>query len=407
MRLQLILLCCFIAVKLPGQSLNNQSSDTPTENTKAEGTNNSADVNFLFGYYQQDGNQSAVTGGMGTEHLTDLDVRFTINVPLDSIRSLNIDAGVNYYSSASTDNIDTKISSASSKDVRSQFYFTYTQAAPKRRSSFSLGWGGSIESDYISTSISAAWNKTSKSGNSQFNLGLKAYFDTWVLIFPEELRTPDTELPDTDKRRSYNIAFNFHQVISPRLQAGFSGEVVYQNGLLSTPFHRVFFFEQPLPKIEKLPGDRFKFPVSLRLNYFIGDFLVLRSFFRYYSDNFNIEAVTASLEPRIKATPFFTAYPFYRYHSQTETSYFAPFRSHSLSEKYYTSDYDLSNFESHSYGFGLHWSPLFGIGRFHLFSKKHLMIFRSIDLRYTHYRRSDGLAADLLGFDFGFSRVKH
>jgi len=408
MRLQLITILCLhlLVVKGWGQSLNTQSTDTQnTEELPSEDHSALVDVNFLFGYYDQDGDRSAVTGGIGTEKLTDSDFRFVINIPLDSIRWLNIDAGVNYYTSASTDNIDSKVSSASSEDVRSQFYFTYTKVQPKSRSSYSLGWGGSVESDYISTSISAAWNKTSKNGNSQLNIGAQAFFDTWVLIIPEELRIPETELPRTDKRRSYSLTINYQQVINTRLQASLTGELVYQNGLLSTPFHRVFFVEQDTAKIEKLPLDRFKIPLSLRLNYFIADFLVLRSFARYYQDNFGIEAITASLEPRFKTNPFFTIYPFYRYHFQTEADYFEPFKQHNLTANYYTSDYDLSRFDSHTFGLGLHWSPVYGISRFRLFSKKGITVFRSIDLRYTHYRRSDGLIANLISFDFGFSKV--
>jgi hypothetical protein len=408
MRLQLITILClyFLLTKAWGQSLNTQSTDTQNANDPvSEDQSATVDINFLFGYYNQDGNHSAVTGGIGTEELTDHDFRFLINIPLDSVRWLNIDAGFNYYSSASTDNIDTKVSSASSEDLRSKFYFTYTKFQPKSRSSYSLGWGGSVESDYISTSISAAWNSTSKDGNGRLNIGVRAFFDNWVLIIPEELRKPETELPRTDKRRSYSLAITYQQVINTRLQASIAGELIYQSGLLSTPFHRVFFVEQDTAKIEKLPSDRFKVPLSLRLNYFIGDFLVLRSFFRYYRDSFGIDAITASLEPRFKPNPFFTVYPFYRYHFQTKVDYFEPFKQHRLTAKYYTSDYDLSRFESQTFGLGLHWSPLYGIGRFRLFSKKSVTIFRSIDLRYTHYRRSDGLIANLIGFDFGFSKM--
>lgn len=409
MRLQLIVLFCLLLLipEIRGQSLDTQSADSGAndQGPASEIDNTGINVNFLFGYYHQDGDHSAVTGGIGTEELTDRDFRFVINIPIDSIRSLNIDAGINYYSSASTDNIDTKVSSASSEDLRSKFYFTYTQARPKNRSSYSFGWGGSVESDYISTSINAAWNKISKDENGQLNIGAQAFFDTWVLIIPEELRNPETELPRTDKRRSYSLALTYQQVINSKLQASISWEFIFQNGLLSTPFHRVYFVEQDTAKIEKLPSDRFKIPLSLRLNYFMSDFLVLRSFFRYYHDNFGIKAITASLEPRFKPSPFFTFYPFYRYHFQTAADYFAPYKQHRLSANYYTSDYDLSRFDSHTFGLGLHWSPLYGISRFHLFSKKGITVFRSIDLRYTHYRRSDGLIANLIGLDFGFSRV--
>lgn len=408
MRLQLIgtISLFFICHLARGQSLNSTSTEIQSGSEKQPEATAGIDANFLFGYYHQDGDHSAVTGGLGTEELKDRDFRFIINIPLDSIQALNINAGINYYSSASTDNIDTKVSSASSEDVRSQFYFTYTRTKPESGTSYSIGWGGSVESDYISTSISASWSRIFNDGNSQLDFGAQAFFDNWVLIIPEELRVPQTELPSTNRRRSYNLGTTFRQVINPRLQASFSGEIVYQRGLLSTPFHRVYFAEQDTAKIERLPANRIKTPVSIHLNYFVSDFAVLRSFLRYYHDNFGIQAVTASLEPRFKLSPFFTIYPAYRFHFQTAADYFAPFKQHTLSEQYYTSDYDLSRFDSHSFDLGLHWSPLYGISRFRLFSKTKPALFRSIDVRYTHYRRSDGLRSNLIGFDFGFSWLR-
>ena len=408
MRLQLIFLLGFCATyTVQGQSLNTQSTDTDnTSSTQYDLDNRQVDVNFLFGYYQQDGDHSAVTGGIGTEELKDRDFRFIINIPLDSVNTLNASGGVNYYSSASTDNIDTKVSSASSEDIRTMLNLTYTRSKPESGITYGFGWGGSVESDYISTSFNASWSKIASDANRQINLSAQIFLDNWVLIIPEELRNLQTEQPTTDKRRSYNISANFQQIINARVQASLSADLVYQTGLLSTPFHRVYFTELDTAKIEKLPSSRFKIPLSIRLNYFFSDFLVLRTFFRYYRDNFDIRGVTMNVEPRIKTSPFFSFYPFYRYHHQTATDYFAPFKQHQLNERYYTSDFDLSKFHSHTMGVGLHWSPLYGIGRFKLFKKKGITVFKSIDLRYSHYRRSDGLRADLVGIDLGFSGIQ-
>lgn len=386
--------------------MNNQSAEATKTPPDDQLIGSAVEANFLFGYYHQEGNHSAVTGGIGTESLTDRDFRFIVNIPLDSIQQLNLNGAINYYSSASTDNIDSKVSSASSADIRSYFQMNYTRAKPEQRAYYTLGWGGSVESDYISTSFNASWRKLSQSGNSDFGIGVQVYFDNWVLIIPEELRNPQTELPKTDRRRSYSLSADYDFIIGPKVQAAIAAELVYQHGLLSTPFHRVYFEGLDTAKIERLPDDRFKLPLSLRLNYFLTDQLVLRTFARYYQDSYGVDAITASLEPRIKPGTFFTIYPFYRYHKQSRARYFAPYRQHQIGESYFTSDYDLSAFQSHSFGLGFHWSPLYGIGRFQLSRKKAPTIFKSIDLRYTHYHRSDGLQADQIGVDLGFSRLK-
>jgi hypothetical protein len=191
-------------------------------------------------------------------------------------------------------------------------------------------------------------------------------------------------------------------VINPRIQASLIGEFVYQQGLLSTPFHRVYFENYDGVKNEKLPGQRFKVPIGLRLNYFTTDFLVLRTFYRYYHDSFGLNAHTASLEMPLKLGSFFTLYPFYRYHHQSASDYFQPFKAHDVNERYYTSDYDLSAFDSHYAGIGFRYAPLWGIGRFQLPWAKRLTLFKSIELRYGNYWRSDGLKAYMISLDVGF-----
>jgi hypothetical protein len=64
------------------------------------------EINFVSGYYHQDGNNSAVTGGIGSEKLTDF--ANTIELKLlkydNKLRkhNLNFELGVDHYSSASS-----------------------------------------------------------------------------------------------------------------------------------------------------------------------------------------------------------------------------------------------------------------------------------------------------------------
>lgn len=360
------------------------------------------DVNFLFNYYKQDGIHAAVTGGEGTEELEDQDVSTVIIVPLDSITNLDVKVGFNHYSSASTDRIDSRLSTASAKDNRVQLQMGYERLMPVKRQSWSVGLGGSLESDYFSSSITGAYSWDSKDGNRQINLQLQAFLDTWVVIFPEELRVPGLAQVPTDKRRSFNLSISWSQVINQRLQIALASDIVYQQGLLSTPFHRVFFRGVTQARIENLPTRRIKVPLSIRANYFLSDFFVLRTYYRFYYDDFEIMAHTASLELPIKLGNIFSIYPHYRYHTQTAATWFAPFAEHVETERFYTSDYDLSAFDSHNYGIGLSFAPIYGISRFRVNSQGRLGFFKSIDLRYSRYQRSDGLSAFSLGLDFAF-----
>src|SRR5690348_2728078 len=68
------------------------------------------EINFVSGYYHQDGNNSAVTGGIGTEKLTDFANTFELKLSKYDRRLrkqiLTLGLGVDHYSSASSDKID-------------------------------------------------------------------------------------------------------------------------------------------------------------------------------------------------------------------------------------------------------------------------------------------------------------
>ena len=66
----------------------------------------SAEVDFLMSYYTQDGDNAAVTGGVGTEELTDLTPTIVVSIPLNDDDVLTIDAGISAYSSASSSNVN-------------------------------------------------------------------------------------------------------------------------------------------------------------------------------------------------------------------------------------------------------------------------------------------------------------
>ncbi|MDX2247712.1 MAG: DUF3570 domain-containing protein [Bacteroidia bacterium] len=360
------------------------------------------DVDFIFNYYEQEGNHSPVTGGQGTEELEDISGKVVIQVPLDTLTRLNTAFTINHYTSASTDKIDTYVSSASRRDSRALLVMGFDRDRPVFRQSWGISGGGSIESDYISAFLTARWSQKDKAGNRELAFQGQAYFDRWVVIFPEELRAPGLASVPTDKRRSFNLAASWSQVINPRLQAYFSGEIVLQAGLLSTPFHRVYFQGETLPMIEKLPLIRVKYPLGFRLNYYASDFLIMRFYYRFYFDSFSILAHTTSLEIPVKIGPFFSVYPFYRFHIQSSARYFNEYGQHTVEEEYYTSDFDLSAFHSHKYGLGLSFSPVYGILRFQQKNGRTGQL-KNIDLRYARYERSDGLTAFMVGADLGFN----
>ncbi len=389
----LVLLCCSSLVYAQEENNSGYTMKTNTREIEAD---------FLSSYYQQDGNNGAVTGGIGTEELQDFANIFTVNIPLDSINSIGIYSGADYYTSASTDAIDNNRSSASSKDIRAFGTLSYTRLNPKRGETYSIKGGFSAEYDYTSMSGGLSYTKEWNEGNSEFTISGQAFIDQWQLFFPRELRNK-VNVPTTN-RQSYNGQILFSQILSKRLQMGLSAEVIYMNGLLSTPFHRVYFADNSQHDIERLPNTRLKLPLGVRLNYYPFDQLVLRTYYRYYYDDFGINAHSFEIETPIKIGEQLTVSPFYRYHTQTASTYFAPYQTHLSTQNFYTSDYDLSALDSHKYGISIKYNPLYGLVRTKPFFKSNrVFMIKYIEARFANYNRSTGLNAAIGSLNIGFS----
>lgn len=360
-----------------------------------------SDLTILFSYYEQDGNNSPVTGGVGTEQLTDLTSKVIVNIALNEKETLSLDGGFDYYTSASTDNIDNFVSSASRKDLRIHGNIGYSRKA-RNNVTYGVKFGGSSEYDYTSVQFSGYIAKTSADGNRSYGLSAQAFIDRWSLIYPSELR--GRQWATTDQRRSYSFSASFSQVINKRMQASISADLVTQSGLLGTPFHRVYFNDQTAPRVENLPFNRLKIPIGIRFNYYASDYLLIRAYYRYYWDDWGIQGHTASLELPIKINRFFSIYPFYRYHTQSAATYFKPFGEHSITKQYYTSDYDLANISSHNFGLGVRYSPADGISTIRLPGKNGREFnFKEINLKYGHYTRTPSLTSNIISFGMNFT----
>lgn len=99
----------------------------------------------------------------------------------------------------------------------------------------------------------------------------------------------------------------------------------------------------------------------------------------------------------MKVSDQFTVSPFYRFYNQSASKYFSPTGAHSVTEEFYTSDYDLSKFTSNSVGLEWGFKKINGIINY---GKKRKGRLEAVKLRYTYYQRSDGLYANLISIGF-------
>ncbi|PHS10049.1 MAG: hypothetical protein COA88_03195 [Kordia sp.] len=377
------------------------------------------EVDFLMSYYTQDGSHAAVTGGIGTEKLTDITPTFIVALPLNDDDVLTAEVGISAYSSASSSNINPfdgnqpaspwiESSGASAKDTWVNGSFDYSHSSDDRNTVWGANLSVASEYDYFSIGFGGHLAKLFNQKNTEVSLKANVYIDTWNPQYPAEFRTGfipivgyTTNYNEFDKlgRNTYSLSASVSQILTKKMKASLFLDIVQQYGLLSAPHQRVYFVDKQdffidnfhiADDVERLPETRFKLPIGMRLSYFINEYLTFRSYYRLYTDNWGITAHTAEIELPVKITRAFAVIPTYRYYTQTATDYFSEYNTHLSTQKFYTSDYDLSNFNSNQYGLGLRYTDVF----------TKLKVFKlglkSINVKYSSYNRSDGLKASIV-----------
>ncbi|CAH8282083.1 uncharacterized protein DUF3570 [Mariniflexile fucanivorans] len=446
-----------------------------------------AEVDFLTSYYTQQGDNASVTGGIGTEKLSDFTPTIVISIPLNADDVLTIDAGISTYTSASSSNLNpfdisgasrggddddddddddhggnnagnvigspwVASSGASRQDTWGNLNIDYSHSSDDRNTVWNADVSLATEYDYFSLGFGGGLVKQFNEKNTTLGISTKIYLDQWMPKYPTELdsyvevngnlnqgffegitildQNGDAStnwrpvsgfgLIDNKSRNSYSLSFSFSQILNKNSQFSLFFDLVQQKGWLANPMQRVYFADvnnyyignaesidnytslsnrdvfQLADDIERLPNTRFKVPIGIRFHYYLNEILSLRTYYRYYFDDWGIRSNTASVELPIKVSQKFTLYPSYRYYNQTAADYFAPFEENLSTSAYYTSDYDLSEFSANQFGFGISYTDIF--------SNAHVWKFglKSIDLKYNNYKRNSGLKANIISAGFKF-----
>lgn len=430
-----IFICIFAFASAHAQT------STATDKAYKKRVLETTEVDFLSSYYSQDGDNAAVSGGIGTESLTDLTGTVVVSIPLNDDDVLTIDAGVSAYTSASSSNVGAfdgagpadpfqASSGASSGDVWTNLTGTYSHSSDDRNDLWSATLSISSEYDYFSAGAGGSYTKLFNEKNTELSLKGNVFIDKWNAIYPTELRpfgeggnglnnglfagniiTGNTNYRpiftpfNNQGRNTYAAGVSFSQILHKNIQGSLALDVVQQSGLLSTPFQRVYFADvadsfidnfQLADAIERLPDSRFKIAIGGRLNWYLHETLSLRTFYRYYTDDWGINSHTASIEMPIKITDKFTLYPSYRFYNQTKADYFNPYESALSTDTFYTSDYDLSQYTANQFGFGVSYTDIF--------TKAHIWKFglKGIDLKFFKYDRDTTFTSSIITAGFKF-----
>lgn len=431
------------------------------------------ELSILTSYYGQDGENAAVSGGIGTEELTDFATDISVSIPVKSDGVLTISGTVSAYTSASSSNLDAfdgdrnangslkgtpwaASSGASHQDAWTNINVGYNHSSDDRNTIFSGNLSFANEYDYTSIGAGAGFVKLFNEKNTEISVKASVYLDFWRPEYPIELKTyietngnlntdiflgtdildqngniidknaPNAwkslhnELINDKSRNTYALSLSFSQILTKSTQVSIFSDLTIQTGWLANPMQRVYFADkdnfyignasdipnytnsnnqgvfQLADDIERLPDNRYKIPIGIRLNQYINERLVLRTFYRYYFDNWGLKSNTFNAELAIKIGQKFTLYPNYRFYNQNAIDYFAPYDQHLSSRQYYTSDFDLSEYNANQLGLGIKYTDIFTnahIGKFGI---------KELTLDYNHYERNTGLNADIISLGANF-----
>lgn len=450
-------------------------------------------TSLLSNYYEQDGNRSAVNGGLGSQELYSYSQEASIYIPVKDSSAYKLHAGVDHYSAASLTQIDKYVSAASSAnsqvsktETRVYANLSYDFANKVKHSMFTPTAGFSNEYDVLSLNGGFSYSKNFITKNISYNSSFNVIADRWLMIFPGEFRPqekkeeavktttttpvkPDTETgasramnvsdddddddeeeedddhdddddddddhPTTtpattdsarypkpyatpfvysgkladkngkqfpvDWRYSYAFSNSISFLINKKMSASAGVDLVLQRGMLSTPFHRVYFNDgisdeyQKEVRIEKLPELRFKVALYGRYNFFVSPYFILRTQARLYVDNWDVKALTLTLEVPVKITKWLSIAPYYRFHTQSGSRYFKGYGRHVSTDDYYTSDFDLATLSANKLGGSLRFAPIRPFGISNESNTKKVIAVKAISLLYSNYKRTDGLRADM------------
>ena len=313
----------------------------------------------------------------------------------------------NYYvDNISSASIDVTTSGASKySEDRTEYSFTATYLADK--SLLSAGLTNSDENDYQATSFFFNVSQDMFGDLTTVSLGYARGND-------DVSQNGNEEFSDTIDRQNFRVGIS--QVITTKLIIGLNYETIDDEGFLNNPYRNYRYLRNPLDSSqgyqlsqEVYPATRTSDAISLRAAYYLPYRAAIKGDFRYFTDDWGIDANTYQFSYTQPYNDRWTFEARWRWYEQQQADFYNDlFLFASQDNKDYRArDKELSEFSSTTLGIGLTYSlPSF-----------HTMITRSsisvhwdyIKFDYDNFRNlndTDILPGEEKLYDFSANIVK-
>ena len=277
------------------------------------------------------------------------------------------------YDNISSASIDRLNAFPEQTGASGDFYYGLDYASRHRQENGDwLGWstGFSIEYDYISFRSGINYSSESPDKNVAQRFGLTGFFDIVDII-----RFDGAEDEGSDTRISITGTYNRTQVLSPKWTSEMGVTLAAQTGFLETAFNAVVLEDpsltDPNPNLvggvpgievtEELPETRLRGALNYKARRYLGPGKAIELGGRFYADDWGI--FSYSIEPRLFLPIVRERLALrlrYRYYTQTGADDFRTTFAGTVESDapgFRTQDSDLGEFDSHTYGARIDWTP--------------------------------------------------
>lgn len=329
------------ALALPGIA-GSASADTPT-------TEYSADYAFSR-YSEDDLSSSDVAAGQKTERF-EVDIhQFRIAAPLGDRMDVSLDLVHESMSGASPwyvieeDGDPVQVMSGATIDdertdllANGTYYFDESTA--------SLSGGFSIEKDYLSINAGVQGTREFNEKNTTLSAGLSGSYDE---IDPTQDRQIDPDRPGKDDKQTVSLFAGVSQVLGRASTIQTTLSYQHATGFLDDPYKKAVV--EGVPLTDHRPSTRNQVVSLTRFRRHFSSITGSLHFdYRFYADDWDIESHTFDVAWHQSIFDLVRIIPSFRYYSQSQAEFYAPFFRSPRSDGRRSSDYRLSPFGAISY----------------------------------------------------------
>lgn len=211
------------------------------------------------------------------------------------------------------------------------------------KTSYGMNLGYSSEYDYTSKNISADIQRSFAEDNFTIGLGVQYYADT-VSLFQDISPPANASITKDFNRDIYALNLGFSQLLTRRDILEFGATYANSKGRLESTAGTVNI--AGTREVEVLPGERKRNAFSTKWVHALNDEMALNLSYRNYFDDWGARAHTirGAYLIALREEQDFLEFAL-RYHSQRSADYYKD--SFSTTERFMTSDSDLSKFNSY------------------------------------------------------------